>query len=225
MSNPRYHFLHADICDAVSMRAALSDFRPGRGHPSGGRDHVDRSIDGQRRSSRPISLARSRCSRRRALLAALAAPRGSGSVSIMSRPTKFSVRWGRGRLRRRAATIRGPPTPRPRHPPIIWFGLGPTYGLPAMVTNCSNNYGPYHFPEKLIPLMIIKGLAGEPLPVYGDGLNVRDWLDVNDHARALPASSRRPGPARHTSSAAAPSAHRGRGPICASSMNFAPRRG
>ncbi len=60
-----------------------------------------------------------------------------------------------------------------------------TYGLPTLVTNCSNNYGPYHFPEKLIPHMIIKALAGEPLPVYGDGQNVRDWLYVEDHARAL----------------------------------------
>ncbi|QIG98771.1 MULTISPECIES: dTDP-glucose 4,6-dehydratase [unclassified Bradyrhizobium] len=60
-----------------------------------------------------------------------------------------------------------------------------TYGLPTLVTNCSNNYGPYHFPEKLIPHMIIKGLAGEPLPVYGDGQNIRDWLFVEDHAKAL----------------------------------------
>lgn len=63
-----------------------------------------------------------------------------------------------------------------------WHG---TYELPTLVTNCSNNYGPYHFPEKLIPHMIIKGLAGEPLPVYGDGQNVRDWLYVEDHAKAL----------------------------------------
>lgn len=60
-----------------------------------------------------------------------------------------------------------------------------TYGLPTLVTNCSNNYGPFHFPEKLIPLTIIKALAGESLPVYGDGLNVRDWLYVEDHAKAL----------------------------------------
>jgi dTDP-glucose 4,6-dehydratase len=60
-----------------------------------------------------------------------------------------------------------------------------TYGLPALVTNCSNNYGCYHFPEKLIPHMIIKGLAGEKLPVYGDGQNIRDWLYVEDHAKAL----------------------------------------
>ena len=62
---------------------------------------------------------------------------------------------------------------------------GETYDLPVVVTNCSNNYGPYHFPEKLIPLMILNGLAGKPLPVYGEGLNVRDWLYVEDHARAL----------------------------------------
>lgn len=60
-----------------------------------------------------------------------------------------------------------------------------TYGLPVVLTNCSNNYGPFHFPEKLIPLMILKGLRGEALPVYGDGSNVRDWLHVEDHARAL----------------------------------------
>jgi len=60
-----------------------------------------------------------------------------------------------------------------------------TYGLPTLITNCSNNYGPYHFPEKLIPHILIKGLAEEPLPVYGDGQNVRDWLYVEDHARAL----------------------------------------
>jgi dTDP-glucose 4,6-dehydratase len=60
-----------------------------------------------------------------------------------------------------------------------------TYGLPTIVTNCSNNYGPYHFPEKLIPHIIIRGLAGQSLPVYGKGLNIRDWLYVEDHARAL----------------------------------------
>ena len=60
-----------------------------------------------------------------------------------------------------------------------------TFGLPVVLSNCSNNYGPYHFPEKLIPLMIIKALKGEAMPVYGAGNNVRDWLYVDDHARAL----------------------------------------
>ncbi|MAE90712.1 MAG: dTDP-glucose 4,6-dehydratase, partial [Pelagibaca sp.] len=62
---------------------------------------------------------------------------------------------------------------------------GRTYGLPVIVTNCSNNYGPYHFPEKLIPHMILNALHGKPLPVYGDGMQIRDWLFVEDHARAL----------------------------------------
>ncbi len=67
---------------------------------------------------------------------------------------------------------------------------GETYGLATMITNCSNNYGPFHFPEKLIPLVILKAAAGEPLPVYGTGENVRDWLFVDDHARALVAGGR-----------------------------------
>jgi dTDP-glucose 4,6-dehydratase len=60
-----------------------------------------------------------------------------------------------------------------------------TYGLPVLTTNCSNNYGPFHFPEKLIPLMIVKALAGKPLPVYGDGMQIRDWLYVKDHCSAI----------------------------------------
>src|ERR1019366_5433935 len=60
-----------------------------------------------------------------------------------------------------------------------------TYGLPTVISNCSNNYGPFHFPEKLIPLVILNALDGKPLPVYGQGSNIRDWLYVDDHARAL----------------------------------------
>jgi dTDP-glucose 4,6-dehydratase len=66
-----------------------------------------------------------------------------------------------------------------------------TYGLPVLITNCSNNYGPYHFPEKLIPLTIVRGLKGQSIPVYGKGNNIRDWLYVEDHARALIAVLRR----------------------------------
>jgi dTDP-glucose 4,6-dehydratase len=73
---------------------------------------------------------------------------------------------------------------------------GHTYGLPVLITNCSNNYGPYHFPEKLIPLMIAKALDGEPLPVYGAGDQVRDWLFVEDHVRALQAVFERGEPGR-----------------------------
>ena len=77
-----------------------------------------------------------------------------------------------------------------------------TYGLPVLVTNCSNNYGPYHFPEKLIPLVILNALDGSALPVYGDGSNIRDWLHVEDHARALVTVVERGRSARPTASAA-----------------------
>jgi dTDP-glucose 4,6-dehydratase len=68
------------------------------------------------------------------------------------------------------------------HLASAWYA---TYGVPTIVSNCSNNYGPYHFPEKLIPLAILNGIEGKPIPIYGDGLNIRDWLHVEDHARAL----------------------------------------
>ncbi len=77
-----------------------------------------------------------------------------------------------------------------------------TYGLPVVTTNCSNNYGPYHFPEKLIPLMIVNALAGKPLPVYGDGQQVRDWLYVRDHAARSAPCSPAAASARPTTSAA-----------------------
>jgi dTDP-glucose 4,6-dehydratase len=77
-----------------------------------------------------------------------------------------------------------------------------TYGLPVLTTNCSNNYGPYQFPEKLIPLMIANALAGKPLPIYGDGQNVRDWLYVGDHCSAIREVLARGRRARPTTSAA-----------------------
>ncbi len=77
-----------------------------------------------------------------------------------------------------------------------------TFGLPTLVTNCSNNYGPYHFPEKLIPLMILNALEGKPLPVYGKGDNIRDWLYVDDHADALLLVAERGRPGKATMSAA-----------------------
>ena len=75
---------------------------------------------------------------------------------------------------------------RARRRPIIWCAPSfHTYGLPTLITNCSNNYGPFQFPEKLIPLMILNALDGKPLPIYGDGGNVRDWLHVEDHCAGI----------------------------------------
>ena len=110
------------------------------------------------------------------------------SASCTSRPTRSTARSAR------------PTRPSPRRTPYapnspyaaskaaadhLVRAYHHTYGLPTLTTNCSNNYGPYQFPEKLIPLMISNALAGKPLPVYGDGMNVRDWLYVEDHCEAL----------------------------------------
>ena len=81
-----------------------------------------------------------------------------------------------------------------------------TYGLPAVISNCSNNYGPFHFPEKLIPLITLNALEGKPLPIYGDGLNIRDWLYVDDHVRALVLVLTKAGSAINTTSAGAANA-------------------
>jgi hypothetical protein len=140
-------------------------------------------------SSRPTSTVPTPCSRPRApsgptLDATSARPR---SASITCRPTKCSARSAtRASSSSPAPISRIRPTPPPRRPPDhlvrAWHH---TYGLPTVLTNCSNNYGPCQFPEKLIPLMIHNAVSNKPLPIYGKGDNVRDWLYVDDHARAL----------------------------------------
>ena len=151
--------------------------------------HVDRSITGsdafiQTNVVGTYTLLEAA----RAYWSALAARRARPpSASCTSRPTRSTARSAP-----KACSARTRPTipPRPIRParprPTISRspGTAPT-GCPSSISNCSNNYGPYHFPEKLIPLMILNALEGKPLPVYGDGSNVRDWLYVEDHARAL----------------------------------------
>ena len=141
------------------------------------------------RSSRPTSSARSSCSRRRAATGRRSrAPRATPSASCTSRPTRSTARSG---PRDPAFTETTPYAP---NSPYSASKAGSdhlvrayhhTYGLPSLTTNCSNNYGPFQFPEKLIPLMIPNALAGKPLPVYGDGQQVRDWLYVGDHCAAI----------------------------------------
>ena len=151
--------------------------------------HVDRSIDGpgefiQTNIVGTFTLLQEALRHWRALSAGEAR---RASASCTSRPTRCLARSATTGCSPRA-TAYAPNSPYSAskassdHLVRAWRE---TYGLPTLVTNCSNNYGPYHFPEKLIPHMIIKGLAGEPLPVYGDGKNVRDWLYVEDHAKAL----------------------------------------
>ena len=186
----RYGFVQADICDPAAVAAALADFKPHVIAHLAAESHVDRSIDGpgefvQTNVVGTFSMLQQALGYWRGLNdAEKAAFRfhhistdevfGSlGETGLFSETTPYDPRSPYSASK--AASD---------HLVSAW---GHTYGLPVVMTNCSNNYGPYHFPEKLIPLIIIRALNGEPLPVYGDGSNVRDWLFVDDHARALQA--------------------------------------
>ena len=189
-NSPRYGFVQADICDAAAIAAAIADFRPDIITHLAAESHVDRSIDG------PAAFIDTNITGTFTMLSAAldywrgldAEAQGAFRFHHISTDEVFGTLADDGFFTEE--------TPYDPHSPYsaskaasdhlvrAWHD---TYGLPVLVTNCSNNYGPYHFPEKLIPLMIIKALAGETLPVYGKGLNVRDWLFVEDHARALTA--------------------------------------
>jgi dTDP-glucose 4,6-dehydratase len=186
--HPRFKFVRADIADAAKMRAALTDFQPDVILHLAAESHVDRSIDGpaefvqtnivgtfvllQQALGFWRTLPPSKAERFRfhhvstdEVFGSLAAD-GLFSEDSPYRPNSpYSAS--------KAASD---------HLVRAWHH---TYGLPVVISNCSNNFGPCHFPEKLIPLTILNALEGKPLPVYGKGENVRDWLYVEDHARAL----------------------------------------
>jgi dTDP-glucose 4,6-dehydratase len=183
-----YRFLQADICDRTAMVQAISDFRPDHVMHLAAESHVDRSITGagdfiQTNMVGTFTLLEAARHYWQGLDdAAKAAFRflhvstdevyGSlGDTGLFEETTPYDPSSPYSASK--AASD---------HLAKAWHR---TYGLPVVVSNCSNNYGPYHFPEKLIPLNILNALDGRPLPVYGDGSNVRDWLYVEDHARAL----------------------------------------
>jgi dTDP-glucose 4,6-dehydratase len=188
--SPRYRFVQADIADGDAVAAALAAFRPQVIAHLAAESHVDRSIDG------PGDFIQTNIVGTFTLLQqALNYWSGlEGEEKAAFRFHHISTDEVFGSLGEDGYFTETTPYD-PRSPysaskassDHLVRAWGHTYGLPVLVTNCSNNYGPYHFPEKLIPLVIIKALAGEPLPVYGDGSNVRDWLFVEDHATALQA--------------------------------------
>ncbi len=196
--NPDYHFLHADICDAPVIREAINDFQPDMILHLAAESHVDRSIDG------PSAFIQTNLVGTFTMLDAARAYWStlSGLNKERFRFHHISTDEVYGSLGDEGFfTEETPYDPRSPysaskagsdHLVKAWFH---TYGMPVVVTNCSNNYGPYHFPEKLIPLIILNALDRKPLPVYGKGDNVRDWLYVEDHAKAicLAASCGRPG--------------------------------
>ncbi|NIF23037.1 dTDP-glucose 4,6-dehydratase [Candidatus Pantoea multigeneris] len=187
--NPRYHFAQADICDAKKMAELFDHFQPDAVMHLAAESHVDRSIDGpgafiQTNINGTFTLLEAA---RRYWQALDAERREAFRFHHISTDEVYGDLHGVDDLFTET-TPYAPSSPYSAskaasdHLVRAWQR---TYGLPVLVTNCSNNYGPYHFPEKLIPLMILNALAGKPLPVYGNGQQIRDWLFVEDHARAL----------------------------------------
>lgn len=195
----RYGFVHGDICDAQAVRAALAAFRPDIVTHLAAESHVDRSIDG------PGAFVQTNLVGTYTMLAEVRAYwQGLDEAARTAfRFHHISTDEVYGSLGDTGLFTEDTPYD-PRSPysaskagsDHLVSAWGHTFGLPVLITNCSNNYGPYHFPEKLIPLMIVKALGGAPLPVYGKGDQVRDWLYVEDHVRALHAVLERGTPGR-----------------------------
>lgn len=186
----RYRFEQADICDGERVSALIDDFQPDIITHLAAESHVDRSIDG------PSAFIQTNLVGTFSLLnAALSYWRGLSTdrqsafrFHHISTDEVFGALGDEGFFTEDTAyDPRSPYSASKAGSDHLVSAWHHTYGLPVLITNCSNNYGPFHFPEKLIPLVIIKCLAGEMLPVYGKGENVRDWLYVDDHVRALQA--------------------------------------
>lgn len=187
--SPRYRFYRVDICDGTALDTVFAEFKPTAVMHLAAESHVDRSIDG------PAEFIQTNVVGTYSLLEAArrywnglpADEKSAFRFHHISTDEVYGDLEGTDDLFTET-TPYAPSSPYSAskassdHLVRAWHR---TYGLPVLVTNCSNNYGPYHFPEKLIPHMILNALAGKPLPVYGDGSQIRDWLFVEDHARAL----------------------------------------
>ncbi len=186
--SPRHRFERVDICDAAAVRRLFEAYRPSAVMHLAAESHVDRSIDG------PAEFIRTNVvgtftfldEARRYWDTLPEDEREAFRFLHVSTDEVFGSLGPEGHFREDTPYAPNSPYSASKagsdHLVRAWHH---TYGLPVVTTNCSNNYGPYQFPEKLIPLMILNALEGKPLPVYGRGENVRDWLHVEDHAEAL----------------------------------------
>ena len=186
--NPRYHFVRADICDSEKMTEVFSTYQPDAIMHLAAESHVDRSIDG------PGDFIQTNIVGTYNLLEVTrdywnglqGDKKDEFRFHHVSTDEVYGSLGDEGMFQE--TTPYDPSSPYSAskassdHLVRAWYR---TYGLPVVITNCSNNYGPYQYPEKLIPLILQKARNGEPLPVYGTGENIRDWLYVDDHARAL----------------------------------------
>jgi len=185
-SSPLYAFEHADICDRPRLDAILAKYQPDAIMHLAAESHVDRSIDG------PAAFIETNITGTYTMLeAARAYWTGRGKPAHfrfhhISTDEVFGSLGPTGRFNEDTPyDPRSPYSASKAASDHLVRAWHETYGLPVVLTNCSNNYGPYHFPEKLIPVVILKALSGAPIPIYGKGDNVRDWLYVEDHATAL----------------------------------------
>ncbi|WP_018183593.1 dTDP-glucose 4,6-dehydratase [Kaistia granuli] len=186
--NPLYDFIQADVCDAPAMAEIFRRYEPDGVIHLAAESHVDRSIGspGEFLQTNIMGTAVLLEATRAYLDRAPAATRESFRFLHVSTDEVYGSLGADGLFHEETSYDPSSPYSASKaasdHLVRAWHR---TYGVPALISNCSNNYGPYHFPEKLIPLVILNALEGAPIDVYGDGLNVRDWLYVEDHARAL----------------------------------------
>lgn len=188
MQSDRFRFVNADICDRTAVAQNIEQFQPDIITHLAAESHVDRSVDG------PADFIQTNLVGTFSMLqGALDYWRKLGSdrqnsfrFHHISTDEVFGTLGASGYFTENTKyDPRSPYSASKAGSDHLVRAWHHTYGLPVVVTNCSNNYGPYHFPEKLIPLIILKCLSGEALPVYGDGSNIRDWLFVDDHVAAL----------------------------------------
>lgn len=186
--NANHQFLKADIADRGAMDAAFERFRPDRVMHLAAESHVDRSITGSRDFVETNVIGTyTMLEAARGYRDSLPGPaRDAFRFLHVSTDEVYGSLGAKGLFSEDTAYDPSSPYSATKaasdHLAKAWAR---TYGMPIVISNCSNNYGPYHFPEKLIPLTILNALEGKPLPIYGTGENVRDWLHVEDHARAL----------------------------------------
>ena len=186
-NNSRYHFAQIDICDGATLKQAFAEFQPDAIMHLAAESHVDRSIDG------PAEFINTNIVGTYTLLETTRHYWQRLDSETGFRFHHISTDEVYGSLSNSSEFFTELTPYQPNSPysaskassDHLVRAWHHTYNLPVVTTNCSNNYGPYQFPEKLIPLMIINALEGKPLPIYGKGENVRDWLYVDDHARAL----------------------------------------
>jgi len=189
IGSPEYHFCHADICDVPAMEQIFGEHRPDAVAHLAAESHVDRSIDG------PEAFLETNLLGTGTLLKVTTSYWRELDATAQKRFRFLHIStdevYGDLDTSDSAFTEETPYAPSSPYAATkagsdhLVRAWGRTYGLPILITNCSNNYGPYQFPEKLIPHIILSALAGQPLPIYGNGEQVRDWLYVEDHVKAL----------------------------------------